>query len=212
MIQLSEIHKTKNLFFGSEPSDVAPVEAIAEDGRSLGDYLALTTATGFGVGYAPVVPATWGSLAGVGIFLLARWGKDVFLRWRQWGETGQAIETAQNLTDAACLIFLVGLFLAGIAAASRTEKITGRKDARVIVIDEICGLLLVFFLLPAAVGWQMIAAGFIVFRIFDVLKPYPANRLEILPGGLGVMADDAMAGIYTAAVLSFAGAVFRLWI
>ena len=72
------------------------------------------------------------------------------------------------------------------------ERHFGTTDPGQVVIDEVMGMLITLFLNP--VGWTGALAGFLLFRIADVIKPFPANRLERLPGGIGVMADDAMAG------------------
>jgi phosphatidylglycerophosphatase A len=98
----------------------------------------------------------------------------------------------------------------GIWAGTRAEKIFDRKDAGQIVIDEVCGQILSFvFIAPylARLGqqwrWWMIV-GFVLFRFFDIFKPYPINDLQHFAGGLGVMMDDIIAGIYAAVVMSIA--------
>jgi phosphatidylglycerophosphatase A len=149
--------------------------------RSFLDYAALWIAT-CGVGYMPLVPATWGSLAGVGLYLLA-----------------QTVNV--NFTHFVPVIFLIGLFLIGIWSAARVVKLTGRKDPRIVIIDEIVGQLVTFLFVPAQFNWWIIIIGFFAFRLFDILKPFPANRLENLPNGLGVMADDVMAGFYAGGLL-----------
>ena len=145
------------------------------------DYLALAIAT-CGVGYAPLAPGTFGSLVGVAIFLgLMR------------------VPSAVVLLIAAILVFAV----AGTWAGTRTEEISGRKDPGKIVVDEVAGQLIA--LLPLAfVKWSMLAVmfSFILFRFFDIVKPYPANRLQELKGGLGVMCDDLVAGAYAAIIVS----------
>jgi phosphatidylglycerophosphatase A len=82
----------------------------------------------------------------------------------------------------------------GSLTGNVAERHFGRTDPRQVVIDEVMGMLLTLFLNP--VGVRGAFAGFLIFRLFDVIKPYPANRLERLHGGVGVMADDAMAAIY----------------
>jgi phosphatidylglycerophosphatase A len=87
------------------------------------------------------------------------------------------------------IVFVVGSWSAHVA-----ERHFQTTDPGPVVIDEVLGMLVTLLAIP--VGWKGALAGFFVFRLFDVIKPYPANRLEALPGGLGVMADDLMAGVY----------------
>jgi phosphatidylglycerophosphatase A len=166
--------------------------------RSAKDYLALSIAT-CGVGYLPLAPGTWGSLVGIAVFLVVRAGSmKVFF--------GVAAQRNFNLLHiyygvivlelvAVCAIALVGIW-----AASRTEKLSGRKDPGKVVIDEVAGqfiaLLPVPFVLESA--WWTAILAFILFRFFDIVKPYPARRLESLESGLGIMADDIVAGVYAA--------------
>jgi len=153
------------------------------------DYLALSIAT-FGVGYLPLVPGTWGSLVGVGIYLL--------IRFFVFG-LGQLPFFLIEL-----LVILV-ITLSGIWAASQTERIIGRKDPGKVVVDEVAGQLIA--LLPVALvpfwsSWKLwVIVSFILFRLFDIFKPYPANRMERLHGGIGIMFDDLVAGIYVAGVV-----------
>ena len=86
------------------------------------------------------------------------------------------------------------IFVAGSWSGSVAERHFGRTDPGQVVIDEVMGMLITLFLNP--VGWPGALAGFLLFRVADVIKPYPANRLERLHGGIGVMADDAMAAVY----------------
>jgi phosphatidylglycerophosphatase A len=89
---------------------------------------------------------------------------------------------------------IVVLFAVGSWSGSVAERHFGRTDPGQVVIDEVMGMLITLFLIP--VGWRGALAGFLLFRVADVIKPYPANRLEALHGGVGVMADDAMAAVY----------------
>jgi phosphatidylglycerophosphatase A len=156
------------------------------------DLIAVFIATGFGAGFIPFGPGTWGSIVGLLIAygLIAAFGSDALLL--------QNILIAAGLVSAAL----------GVWASDRAEKIFDRKDASQIVIDEVFGQIISFiFIAPylAGVGarwrWWMIA-GFALFRAFDIFKPYPINRLQGLSGGLGVMMDDALAGVYAAVALS----------
>lgn len=132
--------------------------------------LGLAVATVAGVGYAPVAPGTFGSAAGLLVWWLLPASTAV-----------QAV--------AIVLIFVVGSWGGNIA-----ERHFGRTDPGQVVIDEVMGMLITLFMNP--VGWKGALAGFLLFRIFDVIKPWPANKLEELHGGIGVMADDGMAAIY----------------
>jgi len=144
----------------------------ANDSRPL---LGLAVATVFGVGYVPVAPGTFGSAAGL-------------LLW--W------LLPASSTIQAAAI---TAIFVAGSWGGNVAERHFGRSDPGQVVIDEVMGMLITLFLNP--VGWLGALAGFLLFRIFDVIKPYPANRLEQLHGGIGVMADDAMAAVYANLVL-----------
>lgn len=123
-------------------------------------------------GYFPIAPGTAGSAAGLVVYLLVWWAGSPFVE--------------------AGLIALI--FVAGTWAATRAERFFGGIDPGPVVIDEVLGMLITLAFLP--VGWTAALAGFVLFRVFDVIKPYPANRLEKFHGGFGIMADDAMAGLY----------------
>jgi phosphatidylglycerophosphatase A len=137
--------------------------------------LALAVATVFGVGRAPFAPGTFGSVAGLLVWLLVR---D---------------------SPAAQAAVIVIVFAAGSWSGTVAERHFGATDPGAVVIDEVLGMLITLFLNP--VGWTGALAGLLLFRIFDVIKPYPANRLERLHGGLGIMSDDAMAALYANMVL-----------
>jgi len=121
-------------------------------------------------GYAPFASGTVGSVpAAVVAFFLGDW-------------------------PPVLLALAIVLFALGAPASSRAESIFGRKDPSEIVIDEFVGMLVAFLWLPVTL--QSLAAAFVLFRLFDIWKPFPAGKLEELPGGLGIMADDLVAGIY----------------
>jgi phosphatidylglycerophosphatase A len=168
------------------------------------DYLALSLAT-CGVGYIRLAPGTWGSLVGVGIYLILRslglavWQIGLASGWR--AEQMSAWHAPVN-------IFVVLLVtIVGIWAGSRAAQIMNDKDPQSVVIDEVVGQLITLAFIPFNVAWWMIVAGFFLFRFFDIAKPYPIYRLQVLPGGLGVCADDILAGIYAAIVLSVIAAI-----
>ena len=155
------------------------------------DYLALVIAT-CGVGYLPLMPGTYGSLVGVGIFL------------------GLTQLAKGNGLVAVVLVLIVTVTGAGIWAASRTEELSGRKDPGKVVVDEVAGQLISLFPLTLFAQWTIVAViiSFILFRFFDIVKPYPARKLEALKGGLGIMCDDLVAGIYGAVITAIIVAVF----
>ena len=172
--------------------------AIRSRRLSGADYGALALAT-WGVGLIPVAPGTWGSAVGVGLFVAWR---QADAQWQTWARgRGMSAAGAETLESCAALMLVLALFLAGVWAASRLEKLTGKKDPSVVIVDEIVGQLITYLFLPRSAGWGLLFVGFLLFRLFDILKPFPAQALEALPGGLGGMADDAMAGIYASASL-----------
>src|SRR5262245_22007365 len=154
------------------------------------DFLALSIAT-CGVGYLPLMPGTFGSLVGVGLFLLL-----------------VRIAVGGSLI-ALVLAAIAAVTFAGIWAGTRTEVLSGRKDPGKVVVDEVAGQLIALFPLTLFTRWSTIAviASFILFRFFDIVKPYPARRLETLKGGAGIMCDDLVAGLYAAVVTSIILAV-----
>jgi phosphatidylglycerophosphatase A len=107
------------------------------------------------------------------------------------------------LAGAALSIFFVGAWAAG-----RAEKFFGRTDPGHVVIDEVAGQLITFLARPDA-SWKWLLAGFVLFRFFDVVKPFPARRAERLRGGWGIMTDDVLAGLYGMAALLVLGAVLK---
>jgi phosphatidylglycerophosphatase A len=175
--------------------------------HSPSDYLALAIAT-CGVGYFPIAPGTFGSLIGVIVYLVlagmvSRF--DSFL-----GNVANLIFfSPHSLLLAVELILITVITLTGIWAATRVERLSGRKDPGKVVIDEVAGQMVA--LLPVLYGsrasWISILSAFILFRLFDIIKPYPAGRLESLEAGLGIMADDIVAGAYAAVGVSVIAAL-----
>jgi phosphatidylglycerophosphatase A len=100
---------------------------------------------------------------------------------------------------------MLALFVLGSWTGSVAERHFGRTDPSQVVIDEVLGMWITLFLNP--VGWPHLLAAFLLFRVFDIIKPFPANRFERIPGGIGVMADDAMAAVYANLVLRAAVAL-----
>ncbi len=150
--------------------------------------LALTVATWFGCGYFPWGPGSVGALAAVLIAaLLARYGLG---RW--W-----------------LALLIAGLLLPAIWASSRTARIVKRKDPGLVVVDEVLGQWVALLGAPAR-NWKIFVAAFLLFRLFDIWKPWPVRNLEQLPEGIGIVADDLGAGLYAAAIL-YIGGVFRIY-
>jgi phosphatidylglycerophosphatase A len=176
------------------PVIVVPERSLGstKTARTLSDYLALSIAT-CGVGYLPLMPGTFGSLVGIAIFL-------IFTQ----------VSTASSLF-AVVLVSTLVITFSGIWAATRTEKLSGRKDPGKVVVDEVAGQMLallpltLFSVQPLTRG---VIVSFIFFRLFDIVKPYPAGRFERFRGGFGIMCDDLMAGAYAAVVTSVIIAVF----
>jgi phosphatidylglycerophosphatase A len=134
--------------------------------------LALFLSTCGYVGYAPFAPGTFGSAAGLVVFYAVR-------------STG---------SSAVELVTIALLFAVGIWSGTAAEHHFGGVDPGPIVLDEVVGMLITLCLLPVSPMGAFV--GFLVFRVLDVVKPFPSARFEKLPGGLGVMADDGMAAIY----------------
>jgi phosphatidylglycerophosphatase A len=175
--------------------------------RTPRDYLALVIAT-CGVGYLPLAPGTWGSAVGVGVYLLLHRASvlaHAFATRQAW-----RFPTLEGFHVSLMLLAIVVLSLAGIWAATRTERLLGRKDPGAVVVDEVAGQLMAFLFVPFNTAPWMILTGFLAFRLFDIWKPYPIRRLEALESGLGIMADDLLAGAYAATLMTFAVTIQHL--
>ena len=134
--------------------------------------LIMAVATGLGTGYLPVAPGTWGSLLGIPLHL-----------------------ALVRLPFPAYCAALAIVLVVAVAAAGSAEKIIDAKDPGLIVIDEIAGMLVSLFGLGT--DWLSLAVAFFLFRVFDVLKPFPAGWADQrLNGGVGIVMDDVIAGIY----------------
>lgn len=156
------------------PTVVVPADAIPAPKRTRSglDYVALAIST-WGVGFLPVMPGTFGSLVGVAVFLLLG-------------------------TFPLQLVAVIAITWAGFWAATRTERILRLKDPGKVVVDEVAGQMVALLPLSASPSRSGIIISFVLFRLFDIFKPYPARRFERLDSGLGIMADDLMAGFYAA--------------
>ena len=174
---------------------VSATEGPAPKRRTAGDYVALAIAT-CGVGFFPIAPGTVGSLVGAGLYL-------TFWSWLYWlleanaqrGRLDLLYIFTPQLTFMLVIVFVTAMV--GIWAASRAEKVLQRKDPSVVVIDEVAGQMIALLSGPFWIHtWWSILSAFILFRLFDIWKPYPIRRLEALESGLGIMADDLLAGVY----------------
>ncbi len=147
--------------------------------------LARIVGTWFGIGYFPIAPGTLASLVALGMVyavrLLVRAHASAFLFW--------------------------GLFLSvpAIGAAHELARQEGKKDPQIVVVDEVAGQLIALSGAATLRHLHIWVAAFVLFRFFDIVKPYPIRRIEKLPGGLGIVLDDVMAGIYSAVILFVAG-------
>lgn len=173
------------------------------------DYIALALTT-FGVGYIPGAPGTYGSAVGVAIY--------IFVGWLEMPAppptagtgsiVGLVILIALTFYYVINGIVLVALSIAGIWAAGRSIPLLGSDDPSEAVVDEVIGQLITFCFVPFGLSWSFILAGFLLFRLFDIWKPYPINNLQNLSGGLGVCADDIVAGVYAGICLAIGYAIY----
>jgi phosphatidylglycerophosphatase A len=145
------------------------------------DRLALAIATVFGAGRSPFAPGTVASALTVIVLAVV------------------------PFSLVALIVFFVVVTLVGTWASHHAERVLGVKDASAIVIDEVAGMTLSVLLLPRTI--PVLASAFVLFRIFDVVKPFPAWQSQRLPGGFGVMTDDLIAGLYALAILAGARAL-----
>jgi len=152
---------------------------------------AIWIATLDGVGYFPIAPGTAASLVGVAVVA-------------GLGQLPLPNTTAIAVLAAASL----ALFALGVWAAGEAEKFFGRTDPGQVVVDEVVGQMLTFLLLPHA-NWKWLLGGFLLFRVFDIVKPFPARQAERIPRGWGIMLDDVVAGAYGLSVLAVIGLVNR---
>lgn len=168
------------------------------------DYIALALTT-WGVGYLPGAPGTYASMIGVFIYLgIALIEANVGLDFL---DRGFRLEQATALIWAANAVLLTICSLVGIWASGRSIPLLGNDDPPEAVVDEVMGQLITFLFVPFGLGWPFIVAGFLLFRLFDIWKPYPIDDLQVLPGGLGICADDIVAGVYAGICLAIGYAV-----
>ena len=152
---------------------------------------AIWIATAGGAGYFPIAPGTAGSLVGVAVVVgLGR------------------LPLHRAAAIAVLAVASLALFALGVWAAGEAEEFFGRTDPGQVVVDEVVGQMLTFLLLPHAT-WKWLVGGFLLFRAFDIVKPFPARQAERIPRGWGIMLDDVVAGVYGMAVLAVIGLVNR---
>lgn len=141
-------------------------------------FIVRILSTFFYTGYLPLIPGTFGSIAGIALFYLVK-------------------DNPVSHTFLFIVIMITGFLVCG-----RAEEMMQRKDPRYVVIDEVSGMLLSLLFLPYDI--KIVIIAFILFRILDTLKPFPAGRLERCKGSLGIMGDDLIAGLYTNIILQLA--------
>jgi phosphatidylglycerophosphatase A len=148
-----------------------------------------------GLGWLPIAPGTWGSLPAAAAFgLLTQFGAP----------------------PVATFVVMCGFIVAGsiicVLCAPAAIKAVGKDDPGEVVADELAGQAATFLYLPLSIGgdlsavegWAVAGAGFLLFRVFDIIKPWPIRKLENLAGGWGILADDLLAGVFAAVVLQAA--------
>lgn len=168
---------------------------------------ALFVATACGVGYLPKAPGTWGSLLGVFIYAVTQHYYPADLAgatvsqlvaehpdstiYVVFHHMGHALWNAYVVLPLALLVAAIGVW-----ASNRVARFSGNEDPQFVVIDEVSGQLFTYLFAVAAGNWKYLLLGFILFRVFDIWKPFPARQAESLPGGWGIMADDWAAAVY----------------
>ncbi len=170
---------TKQVDAGSITRDVNV--GVPPAARPRGPLWATAVATFFGVGRLHPGPGTWGSAVTVLLWTLIAHALPANLR-------------APTAIGLAALVTLIG-----IPAATRVARAYGKKDPQFVVIDEVAGQLIALIAVP--LSWKSFLAAFILFRVFDIIKPPPVRQLERLPEGFGIVLDDIAAGIYALAAM-----------
>ncbi|HQY67698.1 MAG TPA: phosphatidylglycerophosphatase A [Pyrinomonadaceae bacterium] len=183
----------------------SPVDRRKPNG--VGDLIALGITT-CGVGYLPLMPGTFGSMVGVVIYLGIVWVDGVAgLSALTAGFNGNQVSA---VVWAANSLLLALLILIGIWASGRAIPLLGDLDPSEAVVDEVMGQIITLLFVPLGVGLPFVLAGFLLFRLFDIWKPYPIDSLQYLPVGVGICADDIVAGVYAGLCLALGYAVFVL--
>jgi phosphatidylglycerophosphatase A len=157
--------------------------------RSAKNFIAFTIATFFGAGYGKPGPGTWGSVAAVLLWSIYAW----------------AFHPARHILLLALATGIAFAILAGVPAATVAARVSGREDPGFVVIDEVAGQWIA--LLGCPFDWWHPLIALVLFRLFDITKPFPARQLESLPEGLGIVFDDVAAGLYAWGIAAF----LRIW-
>jgi phosphatidylglycerophosphatase A len=147
------------------------------------DQLILLAVTGAGVGYLPWLPGTFGTCLAIPLSL--------------------ALNQLASMALYSALIALLGFTALAIWSSGKAAVILGLKDPRAIIIDEIAGFLVANFLNQS--GLSSLILAFVLFRFFDIVKPFPVSQFEKLPGGFGIVLDDMVAGVYSLVILYLLG-------
>ncbi|PIQ90846.1 MAG: phosphatidylglycerophosphatase A [Candidatus Omnitrophica bacterium CG11_big_fil_rev_8_21_14_0_20_41_12] len=140
------------------------------------NFLTKAVASVFFIGYLPLMPGTFGTVAGIGLFYLFK-----------------------GASQPAYFSVILCVIILGFLTGGRMEKLINKKDPSCVVIDEVMGMLVALSFMPYDL--KIIILAFLIFRILDTLKPFPVGRLQYLHGASGIMIDDLVAGIYTNIVL-----------
>jgi len=148
------------------------------------NFFVLLSATGLGAGFSPIVPGTMGTLFAIPLYYFV-----------------------SSISSPLYELTLVAFFFFSSWISNQAERYWGKKDDRRIVIDEIMGFLVTMLWIPRSP--LFIVAGFLLFRFFDILKPFPIRRLERVGSGFGVVLDDVLAGIYSSIALHLVMAFLR---
>lgn len=148
------------------------------------NILANWVSTVLKIGYLPIAPGTWGSLAALAVWFII-------------------IESISTITF---IVVIIIIFTFGVYTSSITERYLKKNDPSIIVIDEWIGQWIALLFLHKSLLWGLVA--FALFRLFDIWKPYPIKTFDKMQGGWGIMLDDVVAGVYALLVLS----VLRIWI
>lgn len=192
----------------NSPSQTSPGSQTpqASHASSAKPSLAFAIGTSLGLGYLPKAPGTWGSVGGVAL--------AAAIAAATRGQPASVILAAE-------VAVTVLVSLAGVWAGTAVAEFAGVEDPQYVVIDEVSGQMITLVLglglhawfagadfaatfASSLLNWKYLLTGFILFRVFDIWKPFPARQAESLPGGLGIMADDWIAGVFAALLLWFA--------
>ncbi|HEV2342057.1 MAG TPA: phosphatidylglycerophosphatase A [Candidatus Acidoferrales bacterium] len=168
-----------------------PKTDASESSSSPKPVLSLFFATAGGAGYIPKAPGTWGSAVGVLVFWLASRNALV-----SFAETRSSIR--ELIPSVVAVVLGLALALGGVLVADRVAKYSAKQDPQFVVIDEVSGQFFTYLFALVPASWKYLLLGFILFRVFDIWKPFPVRQAESLRGGWGIMADDWMAAVYAA--------------